>query len=102
MSAGHVHQQCSHIDSAGIHHFTLPAILETPKTETECHGIVYVGSEGLVMEGSGAFRTEPAVQFTAASAAMGKDQLQRHVFRQKQAEVEGTQACSDESESSAM
>ena len=63
MNAGHVHQQGAYRDSFGIHHYTVPAILETPRTEDTCHGIVYVGSEGLVMEGSGACRTEAVATF---------------------------------------
>ena len=63
MHAGHVHQQGAHKDAFGIHHYTVPAMLETPKTEDACHGIVYVGSEGLVIEGSGAFHNEPVAAF---------------------------------------
>lgn len=63
MHAGHVHQQGSHRDAFGIHHYTVPAMLETPKTDDTCHAIVYVGSEGLVIEGSGAFHSEALAKF---------------------------------------
>jgi hypothetical protein len=67
--AGHVHQQGSHRDSSGIYHYTLPAMLETPRTELTCHGIVHVGSEGLVIEGSGALRSERVARFDATASA---------------------------------
>jgi hypothetical protein len=63
--AGHVHQQGAHRDETGIYHYTLPAMLETPKTELTCHGIVHVGTEGLVIEGSGAYRSERVAPFDA-------------------------------------
>ena len=46
--------QSHHQDEAGIHHFCLPALLETPREVQGCHGIVTLGDQGLMLQGFGA------------------------------------------------
>lgn len=46
-----------HRDEAGIQHFCLPALLETPPEVEGCHGVVTLGDEGLTLQGFGAMES---------------------------------------------